>query len=135
MSRRNRAVLTVLVAIALLGGLYWVIEKQLAGQEAPAEVADDFRLEIPLLDPNAPPHAPEGFPTFKAMQGETLTLTIHSERPGSVHVHGYERYVDLVPHADVTLTFEAKDAGLFPVHLHDADNVMEHLAVFEILPK
>jgi hypothetical protein len=127
------------MAVALLGGLYWALEGLLGKQDATTGYSDSFRLVIPLLDPAAPPHAfehgIEDFPIFRAVQGHTLSLTIRSERPGSVHVHGYDRFVDLVPHHDVTLTFEAKDAGLYPVHLHGEGDVMEHLATFEIQPK
>lgn len=138
--RRGRAILIIVVAAALLGALYPVIRALHGQQESGAGYANSFRLAIAKPDPNAPPRAYDArtiddFPIFKARQGETLSLTIHSERAGTIHIHGYEKHVELVPNGDVSVSFEAKDAGLFPVHLHGADDAMEHVATFEIQPK
>jgi hypothetical protein len=140
MSRAGRAVFTIVVAAALLGASYAVIHERLGKEDSGIALSDHFRLDIRQADANAAPRefdrrTFEDFPVFKARQGETLTLTIHSERRGSIHIHGYEKSIELVPHGDVTLQFVATDAGLFPIHLHGADNGMEHLATFEIRPK
>jgi len=75
-------------------------------------------------------------PLFKARQGDNVILAIHSEVPGEVHVHMYEdRQVDLKPGGEVTLTFRAANPGSFPVHLHDPDGSMHHLAMLEVHPK
>lgn len=139
MRGRKRALLTIVVGVAVLGALYPVI-RALHDQRGAAGASETFRLDIPAARPDSPPRGFdvrtfEDFPVFKARQGGRLTLTIHSERGGAIHIHGYEKHVELVPNGDVTVSFEAKNAGLFPVHLHGTDHVMAHVATFEIQPQ
>jgi hypothetical protein len=74
-------------------------------------------------------------PVFKATQGDSVTFVIRSDRAGEVHVHVYEQKVSLKAGGEVTLTFTATSAGVFPVHLHDPDGSMSHLAMLEVDPK
>jgi plastocyanin len=81
------------------------------------------------------PAADTESPVLKVTQGDTVTFVIRSDRPGEVHVHIYEKRVTLKPGGEVTLTFTATAVGLFPVHLHDPDGSMSHLAMLEVRPK
>lgn len=80
---------------------------------------------------------------FKVTQGDTVTLVVGSDRPGEAHVHGYDKRIALNPGSEVTLTFIAKDAGLYPLHLHerldsrdpDSPVLHRHLAAIEVQPK
>jgi hypothetical protein len=74
-------------------------------------------------------------PVFRATEGDTITLVIRSDQPGEVHVHGYEKKIVLAPSGEVQLTFVAADPGTFPIHLHDSDGSMHHLAMLEVQPK
>jgi len=129
-----RAILWAAVAAAVLGSLYFALKASLGGHEhaqghetaAPRHWA--FRLTI------AEPLAGEPPPVFKARQGDTITLIVRSDRPGELHVHGIEKVVTLNPQGAVKLTFVARDAGGFPLHLHSPDGTMRHLALLEVDP-
>jgi len=130
MSRRVYLSLWVTFSIAVLGGLYWVLKYSLAPHATSSMATSTFHLNV-----SAPP-AGEEFPVFKVMQGDTVTLIVHSDQSGELHVHAStEQKIVLNPHSEVKLTFVAAEAGLFPVHLHDPDGAMRHLAMLEVQPR
>lgn len=124
----SRLLLWIALTI-LLSGLYWASKSTLGSREPSAVHSRVFNLSV------SAPHPGEESPVFKARQGDTVTLVIRSDRPGEVHVHIYEKQIMLKPGGEVTLTFTATAAGLFPVHLHDPDGTMTHLAMVEVQPK
>jgi hypothetical protein len=81
------------------------------------------------------PRLGETYPKFKVSYGDQVTLKIESDRVGSVHLHGYEKAIDVGPDAEVRLTFIANAAGAFPIHFHNPDGSMRHLATLEVQPK
>ncbi|WP_129782190.1 hypothetical protein [Peristeroidobacter soli] len=88
----------------------------------------------------AAPQPDEAMTVLPVRQSETVTLRIRSDRAGEVHVHGYDQNVVVVAGAEVVLTFVAKTAGIYPIHLHeranpaDPDSPMAHrqLAVLDV---
>jgi hypothetical protein len=129
MTSRTRAALAGAAALILLVGSYYTLHDTQGGSGPGPAAAETFPLAVgakPLLN---------NFPVFKVAQGQWLTLQVTSARPGSIHVHVYEKSVDLKPGSEVDLTFQAINAGRFPIHLHDAAGGMEHLATLEVQPK
>jgi hypothetical protein len=89
-----------------------------------------YHLSVTNTDPTA------DAPVFTARQGDTVTLVIHSARPGELHVHAVEESaLALKPGGEVNLTFVAKNSGRFAVHLHDPDGSMHHVAMLEVQPE
>lgn len=88
----------------------------------------------------AAPRPGEELTILPAKQNETVTLRIRSDRAGELHVHGYEQNAILEAGSEVVLTFVAKTAGIYPIHLHervnpaDPDSPIFHrqLAVLEV---
>jgi hypothetical protein len=104
--------LVAVAAIVLLGGLYFLMRAPGAATADPVQPRS-FELEITKVLP------PEGLPAFQAKQGDPVTMVIGSEVPGTFHLHGYDRLVELSPGAKETLEFVAARAGWFPIGLHD----------------
>lgn len=129
MRRRAHAIQWAGLAVALLAGLYLGLKVSRGGHDTGEIQSSTYRLSISEARPG------EGFPKFRTTQGHTITLLISSDRLGSAHVHGYEKEIDLKPGGEVTLTFTANEAGLFPLHLHNPDGSMRHLATVEVEPK
>lgn len=117
------------LAILLLSILYWSLKASLGGHERGGWHSRTYMLSISV------PRLGEEPTVFKAMQGDTVTLMIRSDRPGEVHIHGYEKRVVLEPGVEVSLSFRATDAGLFAIHLHDPDGSMHGLAILEVQPR
>jgi len=61
--------------------------------------------------------------------GQTVALTITSDRADEVHVHGYELEAALNPGKPTTIRFDADLPGKWEVELHDAHTVLVRLEV------
>lgn len=55
---------------------------------------------------------------LRATQGETVRLTVTTDEPGEVHLHGYDLTVDVVPDHPGELVVEATTAGAFAINFH-----------------
>ncbi|MPY78574.1 MAG: hypothetical protein GEV04_08775 [Actinophytocola sp.] len=61
--------------------------------------------------------------------GETVTIEVTSDTADEVHVHGYNKSVELKPGEPATLTFEAAIAGVWEIELHDSGTLLTELRV------
>lgn len=137
MGRRSYAILWGTLSILFLGVSYFVLHASMGGRYASGASHRTFRLSI------AAPYPGEELPVFKATQGDIITVLISSDRPGEVHVHGYNKKVVVNSGSAATLTFAAQTAGLYPLHLHERLDLNEsnspilhrHLAALEVQPK
>lgn len=129
MQRYTTPIVWSLAVLLLLAALYWAAGAMLNEQTAAAPQHRSYHLSI------ISPARIGAVPVLRATRGDTVTLTIGSDKAGSVHVHGYEKMVVLQPGAPVSLTFVASQAGRFAVHLHDPDETMHDLAVIEVQPQ
>ena len=82
-----------------------------------AEPAGDLTFDLQV--PSAA-HEPERA-ALVAQQGDTVTLRITSERPGTVHLHGYDLEQAVAPGETVFIgPLRAHATGRFPITLHPA---------------
>jgi FtsP/CotA-like multicopper oxidase with cupredoxin domain len=129
MQRYRTPIVWSLAVLLLLAALYWAVGAMLNVKRVAAPQQRNYHLSVTA------PVQIGAVPVLKATQGDTVTLTISSDKPGSIHVHGYEKMVVLRPGAQVSLTFVASQAGRFAVHLHDPDETMHGLAAIEVQPQ
>lgn len=61
--------------------------------------------------------------------GEEVTLRVTSDVVDEIHLHGYDRYVDLAVGTPTDLTFTAEITGVFEVELHDAKLKLADLVI------
>jgi len=61
--------------------------------------------------------------------GTTVRLSITSDAPDEVHVHGFELTQAVSPGQTTQLEFVADQTGVFEVELHDAGTVLTRLQV------
>ena len=62
-------------------------------------------------------------------EGETVRFRARSDGPEEIHVHGYDRFVDLPAGKTVDVAFEADITGIFEVELHGSGETMAQLRV------
>lgn len=62
-------------------------------------------------------------------EGETVRFRVRSEAADELHVHGYDRYVDLPAGETVNVAFEAGITGIFEVELHGSGEQIAQLRV------
>ena len=117
------------LAIALLCGLYIVLRSSLGAYDRSAHQRDVYTLSVSSGQPG------HTLPVFAANQGDTVSLIVSSDRNAELHVHGYEKSVAINPAGKVTLTFVARYAGNFPIHVHERNGTMLQLAVLEVQPR
>lgn len=55
--------------------------------------------------------------TISVMEGDSVTINIISDEDEELHLHGYDKSVDLEKDKPATLTFEANLTGHFPYEL------------------
>ncbi|CAA9473439.1 MAG: hypothetical protein AVDCRST_MAG13-640 [uncultured Solirubrobacteraceae bacterium] len=62
-------------------------------------------------------------------KGETVRFAVASDVAEEIHVHGYDRYVDIPAGGSKRITFKADIEGIFEVELHDAGLEIAQLRV------
>jgi hypothetical protein len=65
-------------------------------------------------------------------EGETVRFRARSAQAEEIHVHGYDRYVDLPAGETVTESFKASITGIFEIELHGSG---EQIAELRVDPK
>jgi hypothetical protein len=68
-------------------------------------------------------------PIVKVKQGETLTLVATSDTPLEIHVHGYDKMIQLTPGQTGTVSFVADQQGTFEVEIESTKTHLFNLQV------
>ncbi len=157
MSSRSRLLVVVLAAVVLAGG--FVLASQAAeegGSSTPAAATTreepDATQEAGTQDgepatttearPAEKPAAPR-IPTLVVeggrprgepreltfSKGERVRFRVRSDVAEELHIHGYDRYVDIGPGKTATVSFPATIEGIFEVELHGAGAQLASLRV------
>ncbi len=74
-------------------------------------------------------HRTAGPDTIEVRRGDTVTVEVTSDQADEVHVHGYDRSLELQPGVAATLSFIADIPGTFEVELHSSDSLLAQLRV------
>jgi len=107
-----RVAASVLVILILVGATGCVSQVDLPDDCQAATVQRTATLAGERLDPEA----------IDVCKGQELTLTITSERAGEIHIHGYEKEMDVEAGDTATSTFSTTLAGQFHIELHTPNN-------------
>jgi len=110
LARAGAAILTTAVASTLLLPVADAHAEALAAADRPAPRV----LDLPIMNGKA---AVAGG-TIKVKQGDELELRWSSDRPMSLHLHGYDIEVKVAPQSPVVMSFKAHLAGRFAVSEH-----------------
>jgi hypothetical protein len=74
--------------------------------------------------------APVGEPkTIEYSSGETIRLRFTSNKAVEVHIHGYDKYVNVRPGSSATTRFKANAEGIFELEEHATGNLLAKLEV------
>lgn len=113
----ERAGLTVFVALL---ALVWV-----AGARAEPRV-----IELALRDGQLP----EDRRVVRVRQGDDVTLRWTTDRPLTLHLHGYDLEAKLAPGAPRPMRFVARATGRFPIEIHGARGEERTVGYLEVHP-
>jgi hypothetical protein len=67
--------------------------------------------------------------TLTFTEGETARFRVRSDEAEEVHVHGYDRYIDVPAGKTVNVAFEAGITGIFEIELHGSGEAIGQLKV------
>ena len=95
-----------------------------AAQEAPAPTGV---VPVDVEVSNGQVHAPAY--RVEVPRGQRVRLTVRSDRPDELHVHGYDRSARLRPGEPATIEFGADIPGVFEVELHESELTLPSLEV------
>lgn len=104
-----RATVLALIAVLVLGGLFVALRP-----DPPTEGPEERAVEVEIQeDEMSPAEVTVG-------EGDQVTLRFTAERPRELHLHGYDREVEIEPGETATLSLEATRTGRFEVEDHDS---------------
>lgn len=112
----------------LLSGLYVGFRSCLGAHDRTASQSRRYALSISSQPRNT-------LLVFAANQGDTISLIVSSNHDAELHVHGYEKSIEVSPTGRVTLTFIARYAGSFPIHVHERNGMMLQVAMLDVQPR
>jgi hypothetical protein len=70
-----------------------------------------------------------GQAVVKAKPGQTVRINARSDVPESLHVHGYDKTLDLKPGKPASVEFTTSTKGIFEVETHDSGKLVFKLQV------
>jgi hypothetical protein len=70
-----------------------------------------------------------GQAVVKAKSGQTVRINAVSDVPESLHVHGYDKVVDLKPGKPGSVEFKTSTKGIFEVETHESGKLVAKLVV------
>ncbi len=122
MSTKGIGLAVVGVVLVAIAGFYMMSS---SGGAVTAPTTKEFSLRV------AQKALAEGPRTLTVRQGDTVVIRITSDEEEELHMHGYDRSVDLTPGIEATLTFVADASGRFVYELEKSKTV---LGALEVLP-
>ena len=146
MKSSQRIALLAIAAVVLVGGF---VVAQSAGEDgeeraaAPATTAAGTATDTEAAPSEPAPkpaprvetirirdRAPVGDPpTLRFDSGETVRLRFRSNVAEEVHVHGYDKYVDVPAGGTATARFKATAEGIFEVESHGSGELLAKLQI------
>lgn len=78
---------------------------------------------------------PEDRRVVRVQQGDEVTLSWTTDRPLTLHLHGYDLEAKLAPGPPVTMRLRARATGRFPIEIHSAGGAHHVLGYLEVHPR
>jgi FtsP/CotA-like multicopper oxidase with cupredoxin domain len=96
-----------------------------SGGSGSATPAADVALTFTVAGGKATP----GFQQVQVTQGQTVSITVTSDKDDELHVHGYDKELPLHAGTPATVTFTADQTGQFEVETHESGLRLASLVV------
>ena len=93
--------------------------------------AEPRTIELALKDGRLP----DTQRLVRVQQGDEVTLTWTTDRPYTLHLHGYELEATLTPDKPATVRFTAGATGRFPMEIHGPRGEERTVGYLEVHPR
>ncbi len=132
----SKFIIFLIVGIITLIVLFFLFKPDVQPAPAPAnqnqsDVIDDSKIKtfsLVIKDKKIV----SGGETLKINEGDDVIFKVMSDEAGELHIHGYDRSLDLVKNQEVFITFTADLTGRFEFELEQSKT---HLGALEVQPK
>jgi len=108
----------VLISVLILGGLFLLLRP-----DPPSANPAKRLFEVEIRDDGMRPEE------VSVREGDRVTMSITSERPVEIHVHGYDLEREVEPGTKTELSLGADLTGRFPVEDHETGDDLGVLVV------
>jgi hypothetical protein len=78
---------------------------------------------------------PERQRVITVRQGDDVTLAWTTDRPVTLHLHGYDLETKATPGTPVSMRFVARATGRFPIEMHGAQGAHTVVGYLEVHPR
>lgn len=78
---------------------------------------------------------PESQRVVRVTHGDEVTLRWTTDRPVTLHLHGYDLEATLAPGAPGLMRFTARATGRFPIEVHEAGGGERTVGYLEVHPR
>ena len=140
-------------ASVLLAALALLVLAGCGGDDQPASGGTPTTSSAPTSQPSSPSVSPSGpattaaqadvvitatvaggkitpnTQTVKAKQGQSVMVTVTSDEADELHIHGYDKEVELQPGKPGSVTFTADTKGTFEIETHESGKLVAKLIV------
>jgi hypothetical protein len=96
-----------------------------APNSSEAEPAADVTIAISISGGRIEPNGAK----IDVKRGQRVQITATSDVVDSLHVHGYDRYLDVGPGKPAELIFTADQSGVFEIEAHETAKIAARLVV------
>lgn len=136
----------IAIAIVVLVGLFYFLKPHTTVAPATTKTQTGVMSDT-AADTVTPPTVPttktfeltvkdlklaSGPQTITVNDGDNVTIKITSDKEEELHLHGYDKMVDLAPNVPAELNFDATITGRFEYELEHSST---QIGVLEVLPK
>jgi Cupredoxin-like domain len=113
-----RISILVLISVLVLGGLFLILRP-----DPPSASPTTRSLDLEIRDDGMSPEE------VSVREGDRVIMSIDSDRPVEIHVHGYDLEREVEAGEATELAFEADLTGRFPIENHETETELGVLVV------
>ncbi|MBA2712188.1 MAG: cupredoxin domain-containing protein [Rubrobacteraceae bacterium] len=113
-----RAVVVILVAVLVLGGLFFVLRP-----DTPEGASQDRTFDVSIEGGGMIPAE------ISVNENDDVTLRLSSDKPMEIHLHGYDVEREVEPGETAEVRFEADITGRFEIEDHESEKELGTLQV------
>ncbi|HSX48206.1 MAG TPA: cupredoxin domain-containing protein [Candidatus Nanoarchaeia archaeon] len=124
----DRKSLVIGVAVLALIGAFVVLKPKPKTQTTPQQTVQQKTFTLEIKDKKLI----SGPETIQVNQGDEVTIKITLDATDEVHLHGYDKSVELEPNQPGEIKFTADTSGRFPFELEGSKT---ELGAVEVAPK
>lgn len=136
-----KSILFIVIGVVLLGGIFLVVRSE-QNTSSPISSSNQIQRTTPTIEKTHPQNSSFTLriankkliaspSTITVQKNQMVIIHIKSDEEDELHLHGYDKSVELSKDDLATLAFKADTAGRFPFEL---ENAKAELGVLEVQP-